>query len=869
MPAPTFNLPTFGAAPNQYATEDGLEGAMNATLLALWNDVVTNAGRAFVGRAEAVAAGQDALPARVGLVFTREGNALVMRGPHMTGDDQLFETAPTWGVIARFNVAPAMLDAGLMPLFNVSGTGDAIIAELTPAIINNGITSIGGLSKLEYIPVASNTAPNPTISIGGTSYGIRNADGGTWPAGGFVIGRSYTLRRRNTMLRVVADATSLDLASARSERITADAQMGSPMLTSVAGTGNAVTASVPSILQDAGIVASNLRAVALIWPADNAAGTVTLNIDGQGAVEVRTADNAVPPAQMLRGGHLVSLVKDGPRWRLASPELRIADLQAESAARAADIAALTTGIADVASRIDEPNETVQTEDVRWIAWDDQGHAMLGWSGSGLRVRLDDWTVGDVAPRVLSDPGIEVVQQTDDTLDGRVLARDAAGNALWMWRAGEGGGFDGMMAQEFWDRGREALNLQAQQLSTTAWQAISVVGQSLSVGGDWAGSGVTRAEFLSRVDPTHALMLTGTFRGDNVQITSLDMPRSQGYNTAIQATGVGPANPSTSVVSAAAPLAYIVNAYRADLGLPLVPIISQCHGISGIRIEDIDPDPNTGTGATTVWENMTYWYQQVVAQAAAQGKTLTVPWHDWVHGTSAAADPPGRYEAALWRYQRDMRALLATIGAEGPALFIMSQPGGNADTSHPNNTWHVCDEMLAFCEAGGGVMATPEYAYQIADNNVHPDAYWTIQFQEVKGRAMAEVEAGRSWTIHRPKPRVTGSQIVLDFDSLRPGEYLVLHDAARYGGEGIDAYAGFEAIGAAITAMQVRGRQVILDCDAVPTGVRYAMQKQNVTGFAGNAWTAHRGLLRTSDIWPSKLLPGVDLYRWVPSFTITF
>ncbi|UFM64252.1 hypothetical protein LOS78_01895 [Paracoccus sp. MA] len=532
--------------------------------------------------------------------------------------------------------------------------------------------------------------------------------------------------------------------------------------------------------------------------------------------------------------------------------------------------------AGVRAEIDAPYESVARdqgdEQVAWWAWDDDDHAMLGWSATGLRAHLDDWTVADAVPRALSMPDLEVDAATDEGAGVRVLERDEGDRALRVMRAD---GQDMIMSEEFTRReiqkavGLGLLDPHGNALSTTAWQAISVNGQSLSVGGPWSGSAVTMAEFMARVDPTHALMLTGTVRGDAVPITTLDMPRSQGYNTSVPATGVAAATPSTSVVSAAAPLAYIVNAYRRDLGLPMVPIITQCHGVSGITIEDLDPDPETGSGSTTAWGNLEYWYQQVVAQAATQGKTLTVPWHDWVHGTSAQSYPAGQYEAALWRYQRDMRALLASLGAEGPALFIMSQPAGNANTTHASANWFVCDEMLAFCEAGGGVMATPEYAYQIADNNVHPDAYWTIQFQEVKGRAIAEVEAGRPWTIHRPKARVTGSQIVLDFDSLRPGEYLVLHDPARYGGEGIDAYAGFEALGAAITGMQIRGRQVILDCDAAPTGVRYAMQKQNVTGFAGNMWTAHRGLLRTSDVWPSKLLPGVDLYRWVPSFTLTF
>lgn len=760
----------------------------------------------------------------------------------------------------------ALRDAGVLPLTNVGGTGDAITADLTPAILNNGITAPAGLSKLEYIPIATNPNDNPTLTIGGATYGIRGADGGTWPAGGFVIGRSYTLRRRNTILRVVAgDGTATDLANARAERIIADAQMGSPMLTSVAGTGNAVTAAVPSILQDAGIVAANLRAVALIWPADAAAGTVTLNIDGRGAVEVRTADNAVPPAQMLRGGHLVSLVKDGPRWRVVSPELRIADLQAESAARAADIAALTTGIADVASRIDEPSETVQTEDVRWIAWDDQGQAMLGWSGSGLRVRLDDWTVGDVAPRVLSDPGIEVVQQTDDTLDGRVLARDAAGNALWMWRAGDGGGFDGIMSQAFWDRGREALNLQAQQLSTTAIQICGVNGQSLTVGGTYSSE--FSYAYASSLMSEGCLQIDGLARGDGIDIGDTLGPRRQGYSTSTPGTGLELGRPGAGANGLPFSVFSMLNAHRADAGVPLVPVVTSGHGISGIPIEQMDDDPNTGANADTiVWDNFTYWTAQAKAVSEAAGRTILPGWHVISHGTSAQNMPRHAYANAWWGLQQDSLDYLRSIGLPLPR-YIITQPGGNANiTSQP---WAVCDDILDICEQGGAILGTAEYWYPIADNNVHPDAYWTAILGETMAWGIAEVEAGRRWTITRPKVLSNaGGVLTLHFDSLRDDEVLEIEAASKYGGQGIDAHLGFQLTGGAITASTVRGHVVVLHYTGAPTAVRYAMQSQVVTGIPGNRYTAHRGLLRTSLTKPAKSVPDQRLLvRPVPSFTL--
>ncbi|WP_282029233.1 hypothetical protein [Paracoccus marcusii] len=457
---------------------------------------------------------------------------------------------------------------------------------------------------------------------------------------------------------------------------------------------------------------------------------------------------------------------------------------------------------------------------------------------------------------------------------RALATDAAGNAIMVWRPGEDGGLDAHMAREFWERGAPYLGggsgpTPGGLLSTTAVDAIGGQGQSLLVGGTIAGSGVTAAELIERARPGAVLMLAGMQRGDNAPITSIDMPRSQGYNEAVPATGLVAGTPAPQVVTAVWPMAAALNEYRAELGLPLVPIVSQTHGVSGIRIEDLDNDPTTGTaGLLTGWNNMRFWHREAARVVREQGKELRVPWQMWVHGTSAKSYALGLYLSQLWAYKDTMQAQLRADGLAGPARMLVGQPGGNANTASAGDPWHVADEILQFCEAGGGVLTTPEYAYEIADDNVHPDAHATVQFAEVAARAAAETEAGRIWTIHRPKVQLMGSTLVLDFDSLRPGEYLARHDAARYAGRGIDQFLGLQVDGTTISDLQIRGRQVVLTCAAAPTGVRYAYQKQDMTG-SGNRWNAHRGLLRTSDVWMSKLLPGVSLYRWIPSFKITF
>ena len=478
----------------------------------------------------------------------------------------------------------------------------------------------------------------------------------------------------------------------------------------------------------------------------------------------------------------------------------------------------------------------------------------------------------------------IVGETD-----RAVMTDAAGNAIIVWKPGVTGGFDLHVADSFVDRLADRLGtggggepLPTPGLSTTEIQLVGVNGQSLSVGGDFTpqtfpASITTRAQMLEQIRPGAALFLEGTIRADRnastgaiIPIVSLDMPRSQGYDESVPATGFGQAQPSVTGVTAAFPLANILNEYRRDLNLPQVPIATQCHGVSGQLIENIDNDPATGDpGYLTIWNNLRYWHAQARAVALATGRRVSVPWHYWVHGTSAAGYAQGSYLAQLWNYVQDMQELMLTLGLEGPARMLVSQAGGNTRIDNAGNQWHVVDEQLQFCEEGGGILTTPEYAYEVFDNNVHPDAHNLTQIAEVAARAAAETEAGRPWTIHRPKVQLMGSTMILNFDSLRPGEYLKRHDPARYGGQGIDQYLGFQPVGTTFTDMTMRGQTIAFTCAAPPTGLRYAYQRQDVRAFANNRYNAHRGLLRTSDEWRSKMLTDTMLYRWIPSFKIAF
>jgi hypothetical protein len=202
-------------------------------------------------------------------------------------------------------------------------------------------------------------------------------------------------------------------------------------------------------------------------------------------------------------------------------------------------------------------------------------------------------------------------------------------------------------------------------------------------------------------------------------------------------------------------------------------------------------------------------------------------------------------------------------------MILTQTGTDRDTSDPIDLWHSKMDQLRLGHNGVGVFAGPEYPYphrlrpEGVIDPVHPDALQTAEFSEVIAWAMATVEAGQKWSMGVPSVTWTGSTLRLGFD-LRDDEHIVAHDAAKYAGAGISNY-GLES-DATIASVTFDGHGIELTFTGTPTWVAYADQRQDVTGFA-DAYSAFRGLLRTSLTRQALLQPEKTLYRWLPSFRL--
>lgn len=787
----------------------------------LFNDIIAAINRldplltpSYASRA-AAEAGAPALAPTVTDIMVREGTALVIRSRTASADDPLFSSGARWGAVLRMDMAALIAlsrDTAILSLVSVGGTGNAITASLAPSIIAAGITALGTLSEVEYIPVATNTAINPTITIGGQTFSIRNADNGSWPAGGFVIGRSYKLRRFGTALRVISgDTTVGEMASARLDRILADVNMGTVTLESVAGTGDVITAVVPATLTGLGISAANLRRIRWQAAAVNT-GPAMINIDGQGAVQIRDQNGAVLGANQFMPGRFYEAVKIGTVWRISAGDVTLADLTPR----------IATELAPIATRVG----TVE----------------------GDLAALK----GDVAGPFEVTKAVEF----------DVIATDRAGNPVLAWRGGPRGGWEAPMSDEHWQAGAEVLNLgDALGGIDPRYVTLSIcLTQSLLfMDGD---SDV--APLYPNVDPETALMIGGLRRSDGV-LTGLQGPRSLRYDQSTPGLGFVSVDPPGNIPTGAYYAVKGYNGWRRKYGLIQRRNVGMLWGQPGEHITRFNAilgdAPSNLTDSTHHWDNLMYWMDEAARLAAAGD---LIPRVDLLvtQGTSSKQDvDPLLHARTLRQLIVDLRRAFDDRGFEDAAIYF-TQPGGDADTSNSQEHWFVTQSFLDLAEDGYGVLVAPEAPLRIFDNNVH---FGEIAGQELLGMynwARAAREAGRAFTIRKPIVTRDGLVVTLDYASLWDGEIWELAPDI-YGGRGIDAFHGYSCDDATITGIELAGRKVRLTFDRVPLWIDYMMQSQNVILF-NDGYTAFRGRLVTTTRMRDPLDPSIVHRRQMPS-----
>ncbi|MCJ8139556.1 SwmB domain-containing protein [Falsirhodobacter halotolerans] len=573
-------------------------------------------------------------------------------------------------------------DGVTIPLINIGGTPDAITADIWPSFLTAGITTISDTAEVVFNPNAPNVTGSPTLTAGGVTLTIRDVNNNTVPASFLRPGRPYKGRRSGSNLRIVAgDATSVELAGLRADRIVGDAQGGTITLDSVGGTGDAITASVASSLTAIGISAANVRRVTWTQPATNTAERPTLNIDGMGAVPIFSSDNAVLPAGGLKRLRIYEAVKVAGRWILISD------------VNGADLKILT--------------DTQTAQGARVAMTEQQITALRGtvWPGDGLTlVRATNGPVLMVTP--------------DGTTRGRFLAEDVVGLEDG---TGGSGGVD-FLPPDTGDIPMNAFNI---------WQKAEDVLGFLS--DDWMGRTIAFEKRGGRILAETPSLAIGVlaFGGGGLGIERPLVQRHR-YHVLSETGGLAPA------LIAADAAAVMDLDLAMDKGRKRRTLLAASVPQASITEAEALPD-------TPKRQEFTAKLADLTATSAAFGKTLFVDriLLSLLEGSPNTHEKTADAHYAAVGNGLRMEVAGATDQGALPLLVVSQSAGtrtsGGAEVILAEARLDWTHFALNF------VVATPKYPFALAEGMpaTHTTAALR-QISEMEALAVAEVHAGNRW-----------------------------------------------------------------------------------------------------------------------------
>lgn len=506
---------------------------------------------------------------------------------------------------------------------------------------------------------------------------------------------------------------------------------------------------------------------------------------------------------------------------------------------------------------------------RVLLADAEGSSLLALTETGLHFKASDVlmsVISDVVQQSISENlGLETPHEAPETEDGWVLAADAEGNHI-IRHTTTGLYFN--PSTELVDDLRVLLDVPdapdpLDGVDTQYVTASICMTQSLLF---MDGADGDTAPHYPDVDPYTALMIGGLRRSDEVEVGQAG-PRSFAYDYTHPGSGFVSPDPAPSSPSGAYYVVKGYNGWREKFGLIPRRNVGVLWGQAGdhiTRYNNIMGDaPSPLVDNTNHWDNLMFWLDEMERISAIEG---LIPRVDllFTHGTSSKQDAdPNLYSTTMRALIPALRAEFDARGFEDAAIYF-TQPGGDTDTSPGVEHWEVTQSFVELAEQGYGILVAPESYLEIFDNNVH---FGEIAGEKLLGMynwARAAREAGRSWTIRRPEVTRIGNVVTLDYSSLWDGEMLEVEDNPYSGG--IDSYMGYTSDSANITGMEIRGRQVVLTFDSVPTSIDYMLQKQDVS-VLDDGYTAFRGRIVTTSRMRDPLNPTILHKRRLPSHSV--
>ena len=231
------------------------------------------------------------------------------------------------------------------------------------------------------------------------------------------------------------------------------------------------------------------------------------------------------------------------------------------------------------------------------------------------------------------------------------------------------------------------------------------------------------------------------------------------------------------------------------------------------------------------------------------------------GTSDRADLSGVYYGELQQALTQHRALLTTAFPSAAVTEIIYQSPGRMDTTV--DPWeNVINAEYDLATLRNSILV-PLYPFEATGFNEHPDAIQGTLYGETAAWAITQVLSGKKWTINKPTISVVDNLIILDYNSsLNSDETLSFLPDTYY--DVAPANKGFELVGGTITSVNFSNKTIVLTFTGTPTKVRYANQRQVITG---QRHFGFRGTCITSNTKQSAMFPDRTLYKHLPAFEI--
>lgn len=380
------------------------------------------------------------------------------------------------------------------------------------------------------------------------------------------------------------------------------------------------------------------------------------------------------------------------------------------------------------------------------------------------------------------------------------------------------------------------------------------GQSLAVGPRMSPGMRTKLDAIER---GNVLTIDGAEAGASQRKVLLRGPLSDRIIDHDRPISLAPARVETSFPPAVG-MAQALAGESFDKAFARSPFIVFGAPVSGQKLELLD-DPEYACRPNTQLM-MRYVGEATERQFSSPEKAF----YFWVQGEADKQLLLGEYERQLSKHWEWIKMEYAKYFPDLPPKMLIMQTGSNRHTHNPKEPWNVSTDQLDFvAKTPDAELIGPVYPFRLSDQ-IHPNLRGSRIMGELAAWAAIEITAGRPWSILKPSIHFHDDWIVLHFP-LRSDEALFADPSSKYAGIGIDEFFGLEAVGGKITAVKLDGHKLHMQVEGPVTEIRYAMQQQDLRSFTEDHFAARRGLLRTTLTRPAVHMPGVLLYRWIPSF----